>query len=114
MAFDTADTIVAISSPPGAAPRGIVRIAGPEGISLAAGVFEVASGGSLIDQAVGRRLPGQVMIEGSNLPAIAFLFRKPRSYTGSDLVELHLLGSPGLLALLLDEFIASGARRAGP
>src|SRR5262249_42967054 len=114
MAFDTADTIVAISSPPGAAARGIVRIAGTDAFSLAARVFHAESGEALIAHPAGRRILGDVLVDGSKLPATVYLFGRPHSYTGSDLVELHLLGAPGVLALLLDELVKSGARRAGP
>jgi len=112
--FDTGDTIAAVSSPPGAAPRGIVRLTGPGAIRIVSTVFEADGGPPLADQPAWTRIAGQVRLAGSTLPAIAHIFRKPRSYTRADLVEIHLLGAPGVLALLLDDLVAAGARRAGP
>lgn len=112
--FDTGDTIAAVSSPPGPAQRGIVRVAGPDALRIAANCFVAADGQPLALQPAWSRIPGSVRLGQTPLPAVACVFRKPRSYTRSDLVELHLLGSPGVLALLLDDLVAAGARRAGP
>src|SRR5439155_5348823 len=48
------------------------------------------------------------------LPCAAYVFRAPRSFTREDVVELHLPGSPGLLALVMDAVLAAGARAAQP
>jgi tRNA modification GTPase len=47
-------------------------------------------------------------------PARAFLMPAPLSYTREDMVELHLPGSPALLAAGLAALIAAGAREAAP
>ncbi|MFO0972627.1 MAG: GTPase [Phycisphaerae bacterium] len=116
--FDTADTIVAVSSPAPPAPRGIVRLSGPRAVALAAEVFRLDAGptrdASLDAAPAWRRLVGHVRVAGTDLPASAILFRRPRSYTRDDLVELHLCGAPGVLALLLDALVEAGARLAGP
>jgi len=109
--FNIGDTIVAVSSPPGGAARGIVRLSGPLAIELAAGVF-APDGGGLATATARTRISGTVDIAGTRLPAVAFVFRKPESYTRDDLVELHLMAAPGVLALLLDRLVAAGARRA--
>ena len=112
--FDTADTIAAVSSPPGPAPRGIVRLSGPRALPLGAHLFHPDGATSLTAAASSTCLSGRVRIPDGEMPASAFVFRRPRSYTRDDLVEIHLLGSPGLLALLLDEAVRYGARPAGP
>ena len=48
------------------------------------------------------------------MPATLFLNRSPRSYTGDDLVEVHTIGSPPILELILSAFITDGARLALP
>lgn len=114
--FTLDDTIVAISSPAGAAPRAIVRLSGPGAFSLAAAWFhsEVS-----LDA-----LPGFCWTAGQvqlplgeatvTLPAKAYCFRGPRSYTRQDLIEIHLPGQPLAAAALLDAWVAAGARRAEP
>ncbi len=115
MRFSTDDTIVATSSPPGWGPRGIVRISGPDAVRIAAGLFQPDRQGPL-DAAPGfRRIVGRVCFgEGNHLPAECYVFRAPRSYTRQDCLELHTLGSPPLLAMILDRAVADGARLAEP
>jgi len=133
--FDlTDDTIVAVSSAPGWADRGIVRMSGPAALSIAAELFAAESGLELAAQSGFTRLCGQVRVDGlSNsgstaranaagsavrtslaCPAECYLFRAPRSYTRQDCVELHVPGSPPLLAMLVDAAVARGARPAQP
>lgn len=114
--FDrTDDTIVAISSPPGIGLRGIVRLSGPDAVRLAAGVFEGPDGASLLDTPGHRRIMGAVRIDArACIPAEAYVFRAPASYTRQDIVELHTVGSPPVLAMLLDALTATGARPAEP
>lgn len=106
--FDIGDTIVAVSSPPGAAARGILRLSGPRAVELAEGVFTPDA----CILTVRTRISGTVDVVCTRLPAAAFVFLKPESYTREDLVELHLMGAPGVLTLLLDRLVAGGARRA--
>jgi tRNA modification GTPase len=112
--FDPADTIVAVSSPPGPAARGIVRLSGPSAIAIADNLFKPDAPPSLADAPDRRRIPGRLLLVPAWLPAHAFVFRKPRSYTRDDLVEWHLLGSPGVLELVLETCLARGARHAAP
>jgi len=109
------DTIVAISSPPGASVRGVVRLSGPEALALADKVFE-GEHGTRVAQASGHhRLIGTIHLDnGARLPAEAYVFRAPASYTRQDIVELHTVGSPPILAALCEQFIALGARHAEP
>lgn len=48
------------------------------------------------------------------LPAGLMLFQAPRSFTGQDIAELHLPGSPALLAMTLVKILSNGARQAEP
>jgi tRNA modification GTPase len=120
------DTIVAISSPPGAAPRGIVRLSGSAAFSIASALFTSADGepcGTGILPVAGDTgetpepriwLRGRLALDGIELPAAVYVFRAPHSYTRQDIVEFHLLGAPGVLALLVESCLAAGARRAEP
>lgn len=52
--------------------------------------------------------------EPARLPAMAVLFASPRSYTGEDVLELHLPGNPTLLARVVDALVEAAARRGVP
>jgi len=101
------DTICAISSAAGPAGRTIVRVSGPEAVALAAAtaepVREMAGGEA-------RRLT--LHLAGMLVPAWVYVFRGPRSYTGEDIVELHLPGNAILARMVLDDLIRRGARPA--
>jgi tRNA modification GTPase len=48
------------------------------------------------------------------LPARAYVFRAPRSYTRQDVVELHVPGSPAVATALTAALVQAGARPAQP
>jgi len=106
------DTIVAISSPPGAAVRGIVRLSGPEARPIAGAVFRPECEIERPCGVAARYIAGEIVLAAGLVPASAYVFAAPRSYTGQDVVELHLLGAPVVLGLLVERLIACGARRA--
>lgn len=106
------DTIVAISSPPGPASRGIVRLSGPDSCRVADRYFFAAGADSLESLTDARYLAGCIQVLDTVMPAAAYVFKAPRSYSRQDIVEIHLLGSPGVLGILLEQFLAAGARRA--
>ncbi len=103
------DTIVALSSPPGASPRAVVRLSGPEAHALARALFPALPGGGR----GGRFAAGALDLPGwPPAPAEAVVFGAPRSYTGEDVVELWVPGAPPLAARLLRALQAAGARLA--
>lgn len=109
------DTIVAVSSPAGTGVRGIIRMSGPEALRLAAGVFTCDDGRSVTDVPGHRRVSGRLWLEPSaSVPAEAYVFRAPASYTRQDVIELHTIGSPAVLAAVLEGLTAGGARPAEP
>lgn len=82
------DTIVACSTASGPALRAIVRLSGPRSAEIAARVRP--------------------------RPSTLQTFRRPRSATGEDVAELHVPGIPPLVARLVEDCLAAGARMAGP
>lgn len=112
----TEDTIAAISSPPGRGLRGIVRLSGPQALRIADDVFRARDARPLRGRTGSSCVAGSVVLaEGlPGAPAAAMLFVGPRSYTRQDLVELHTVGSPPVLAMLLERVLSLGARPAGP
>jgi len=109
------DTIVAVSSPAGLAARAIVRLSGPDAIALAQRVFRGAEA-QLSDLPGFTAAAGLVVMPsfGIELPARAYLFRWPHSFTRQDVVELHVPGQPAAAGALADELISAGARQAQP
>jgi len=124
--FRMQDTIVAISSPPGTARCGIVRLSGPEAVALAERFFRAAAGGPLGDRPAGAAIQGRLQVAlrvwerraGTYMPTdeaapcLAVFMRAPRSYTGEDIVEFHLPGAMRLLHAVVRTLCAAGARAA--
>lgn len=101
------DTIQAVTSPPGSAPRGILRISGPAALAAASSALDRP----LPRQRVG--LDAALEVAGHRVDCYALVMPGPRSYTGEDVVELHLPGSPVLLALVSESLLPL-ARLASP
>ena len=106
-ALDT-DTIAAIATPPGQGGIGIVRLSGPNARSIA----ESLTNHSFMPRAadyISVRSAEELVDEG-----IGIYFAGPNSFTGEDVVELQLHGSPVVLQKLLDLCRDAGARLARP
>jgi tRNA modification GTPase len=79
---------------------------------MADGVFS-SSAGPLAEMAAFRCTDGQACAgDGLQLPARAYIFRAPRSYTRQDVVELHLPGSMAAATAILNRLVAGGAAEA--
>lgn len=100
------DTIVAISSASGEAARMILRLSGPQSLQIAGAICSPPIGrGGMADRIT-------VCVGGLTIPAWIYSFISPHSYTGEDLVELHVPGNPLLVRMILTELIRRGARPA--
>ena len=103
------DTIVARATGPGEGAIAIVRLAGPRAVEIGRRLSPArgATASHLLSQTrlVGR--DGAVLDE-----AMVVEMHAPRSYTGDDVVELHLHGSRAVVERVLDECVACGARLA--
>ena len=114
--YHTDDTIVAIASAPGGAARGIVRLSGPAVLSLLDACF-VAAGPSPSTVRVPTVLSGTIPLAclgNSGLETDVYLWPNARSYTRQPTAEMHTIGSPPLLAAIVEKFCAAGARLAEP
>jgi tRNA modification GTPase len=113
MPLDLNDTIVALSSAAGPAARAVVRLSGPDAFRHASAFFTGAD-----PLAFNRRrlCPGHLILPGvaAPLPADLYIFPAPHTYTGQHVAELHTLGCPPLVELLIAELLKSGARAARP
>ncbi len=108
------DTIAAISTPPGRGGIGIVRLSGPDAVSIASQLVRLHQP---LEHARAR-LADVLDASGANAPsideALVTLFGSPNSYTSEDLVEIAAHGSPVVLELLLRRALELGARLAEP
>ena len=102
------DTIAAISSSVGPAARMILRLSGPGAAEVAATVGVPVN----LQGSTASRI--SLAFDGFTFPAWVYVFQAPRSYTGDDLIELHIPGNPLLAARLLDHLLKHGARAAEP
>jgi len=102
------ETIVAPATPLGRSALAIVRIDGPDANRIA---------GDLAAASLEERIATRVDLRDGSIDldeAVAVRFVGPRSFTGNDLVELTLHGSPELVSRLIDAVLARGARAAEP
>jgi tRNA modification GTPase len=104
------DTIAAVSSVATASPRIIVRLSGDNAGRIAESLL--VRGRALPDAGgAGRRV---LRIGAMRIPAWVYVFGRPRSPTGDDIVELHLPGSPMIASRTFESLLAAGARSAEP
>jgi tRNA modification GTPase len=105
-----ADTIVALSTPPGRAGLGIVRLSGPAARDVAAQfLFPAAFRPWHAHLAEFRDAEGHPIDE-----VVVTFFESPRSYTAEDVIEISCHGSPIVLRHVVERALAAGARLAEP
>jgi tRNA modification GTPase len=122
--YNVHDTIAAVSSAAGTdGARTIVRVSGAKAFEILGNNFSTATqeGGSRTAPTVCVKRPQRGVICGSIrvddelvVDAIAYLFSSPHSYTGDDLVELHIFAPMAVIEAVMQRVFACGARAAGP
>lgn len=110
--FSPDDTIVAIATPPGRGGLGVVRISGPDAVSVAGRVAEC--GIPRPRRATFTTLRALQDRSSVRDEIVLTFFPAPRSYTGEDVIELSAHGSPVVLDAIVRGAIAAGARLARP
>jgi tRNA modification GTPase len=110
------DTIAAIATPPGEGGIGIIRVSGPEAERIATAVFFRDAGENtrlkshmlhygMIRDPITKKFLDQVLL---------VVMRKPHSYTGEDIAEVHCHGGVFLVRQILGLILSMGARHAEP
>ena len=108
------DTIAAVATGNVVSAIGILRVSGPETLSVIDRVFFPANGRPM-SSAEDRKLVYGAMkaADGSVLDlCLCTISRAPHSYTGEDTAELQCHGSPTVLRAGLRALFAAGARQA--
>lgn len=110
---DLTDTIAALATPPGVGAIAVLRLSGPRSIEIADAVFR---GKRLREQPSHTAHVGRIEDESGHIldEAVATVFRAPRSYTGEDIVEFSVHGSPYVQQAVLELLLRRGARLAAP
>jgi tRNA modification GTPase len=102
-------TVVALSTPRGRGALAVIRLSGPEAISIAHQMARVDSfaprHATLTQLWGGDEVLDQVLL--TSFPA-------PHSLTGEDVVEISCHGSPAIVRRIIDATLESGAVLAGP
>lgn len=104
------DTVIAIATPPGRGGVGIIRISGP----LSCDIAKKITRNSLVTPraVLFRTFYG---VDGVSIDhGLLLYFKAPHSFTGEDVVEFQVHGSPVVLDNLLKESVLLGARLAKP
>jgi tRNA modification GTPase len=118
------DTIAAISTPPGKGGIGIVRLSGPEAISVARRLFSNRDGSAFFGESAtgGQIVSHQLRLGYICDPKIGHvidevllgIMQAPHSYTREDVVEIQSHGGLGVLSQILRAVLDCGARVAEP
>lgn len=107
------DTIVAMATPAGAGAIAVIRLSGPEALSIASTLFLSVSGKNLSQQKshtvhLGHIKDGEKVID----EVLATIFKNPNSYTGEDVVEISCHGSNYIQQEIIQLCLRNGCRMA--
>ena len=113
MNIEIDDTIAALATPSGKGALALIRISGYDAVAIADSVWK---GASLKDWRSHSAHLGNIIDESGNIidQAVATLFKGPNSFTGEDVVEFSLHGSPWIIREVTNLLIRKGARGAEP
>lgn len=107
-----ADTIAAIATPLGEGGVGIVRVSGPNSLSIMKSIYRECP-----DEVIPRHVYYGHAVDNKGTvidDMISIYMKAPHTFTGDDVVEFQAHGSNVSLKLILRSVIASGARLADP
>ncbi|MCC5875872.1 MAG: tRNA uridine-5-carboxymethylaminomethyl(34) synthesis GTPase MnmE [Candidatus Sumerlaeia bacterium] len=107
------DLIVAPATAPGRGAIAVIRLSGN-------GALE--AGGKLAGSDLEKAEPGRLLLSKLRNPnsnqfldqSLVVAWKGPRSYTGEDMVEFHIHGSPAVIEAVMEASLLAGARHATP
>ena len=110
------DTICALSSAPGMAAIAVIRLSGPETLSIAGSLFRSAGKEFSINTVPSHTIHFGTIGDSDKIldEVLLSIFRAPHSYTGEDVVEISCHGSTYIQQKVLELMISKGARMANP
>ena len=109
------DTICAIATAQGGA-IGVIRVSGPEAISITSRIFTPISGKHLVERKPYTLTFGKILSDEGEVidEVLVSVFRAPHSYTGEDSTEISCHGSSYILQQVMRRLIECGCRTALP
>ena len=109
------DTIIALATPSGVGAIAVLRLSGPEALSISNTLFKSIHDKQLIDQPTHTLHLGHIVDQDRVLDEVLIsLFKNPKSYTGEDVVEISCHGSSFIQQEILQLFVRMGCRVANP
>ena len=109
------ECICALATPAGGA-IGIIRLSGPDAITITDKIFQSANGKSLEEAKPYTLHYGEIKDKDGNTidDVLVSVFRAPHSYTGENSTEISCHGSRYILQQVLHRFTEVGCRQAEP
>jgi tRNA modification GTPase len=109
------DSIVALATPSGAGAIAVIRISGPEAISIGNAVFKSIKNKDLTQQKTHTLHLGHIMDDTKTLDEVLVsLFKGPNSYTGENTIEISCHGSTYIQQQIIQLLLRKGCRMADP
>ncbi|MEN1785662.1 MAG: tRNA uridine-5-carboxymethylaminomethyl(34) synthesis GTPase MnmE [Bacteroidota bacterium] len=107
------DTIIALATAPGLGAIAVIRLSGPEALTLVAPHFKARSGKQLLQQHshtihLGHIVDGDTVLD----EVLVSIFKAPHSYTGENVVEISCQGSLYIQERVIQLFLRAGCRMA--
>ena len=116
-AFDIEDTIAAVATArESGAPRGIVRVSGPNALRSISEAFQVSGNISIDDVSSPTVLPGRFKCDAmeNSIGCEVAVWPNRQSYTNQVAAEIHTIGSLPILDAILKQLRKNGCRLAEP
>jgi len=107
--------VVAQSTPYGYGGIGVVRVTGPSAVKILGRLSGMSK--NKLRTIKPRKVYKRSILDENNNPfddVVVTLYKKPKSYTGEDVLEISCHGSPYIMKYIIDLCINYGASPAGP
>ena len=109
------DNILALASPSGVGAISLIRISGPQSISIVDNIFDGIEKIKLTDQEANSVQLGYIIDNKRAIDKVLVtVFRNPKSYTGEDLVEISCHGSTFIQESIIQLMLKFDCRVANP
>ncbi len=107
------DNIIALATPSGTGAIAVIRVSGPDAISLVDSIFQSVKSKKLTGQKSHTIHLGHIVDDSKILDEVLVsLFKGPHSYTGENVVEISCHGSPYIQQQVIQLLLRKGCRTA--
>lgn len=109
------DNIIALATAPGIGAIAVIRISGPDAITIISSKFKTVGHKVLAEQPSHSVHLGHITDENYVLDqALVTIFKGPNSYTGENVAEISCHGSTFIQQQIIQLFLRNGCRMANP